>query len=184
MLFRSWVAHTVSAASLLFHDAHALLPRNQETRSVVTRRAEPRGSGNDSHGYSNSSFRFYNEKTARRSTVTTFGHISRNTAYFIKSLPDFPFNLGEIYSGNIPVDLNDTTRQLFFVFQPTTGPPVDEITLFFQGGPGCSTLQAFIKENGRFTWQPGTFAPVENPYAWTNVTNMLWYHALESFEPR
>lgn len=23
-------------------------------------------------------------------------------------------------------------------------------------------------------WQPGTFAPVVNPFSWANLTNMLW----------
>ena len=96
-------------------------------------------------------------------------------AYFIESLPDVPFDLGEMYSGNIPIDMNDTSRQLFFVFQPTIGQPVDEITIWLNGGPGCSSLEGFFQENGRFLWESGTFAPVENPYSWVNLTNMLWY---------
>ncbi|KAG9597901.1 serine carboxypeptidase, partial [Aureobasidium melanogenum] len=43
-----------------------------------------------------------------------------------------------------------------------------------QGGPGCSSLEGFLQENGRFTWLPGTYAPTENPYSWVNLTNMLW----------
>ncbi|KAH0364890.1 hypothetical protein KCU89_g18912, partial [Aureobasidium melanogenum] len=42
------------------------------------------------------------------------------------------------------------------------------------GGPGCSSLEGFLQENGRFLWLPGTFAPTENPYSWINLTNMLW----------
>jgi carboxypeptidase D len=26
----------------------------------------------------------------------------------------------------------------------------------------------------RFTWDAGTLSPVQNPYSWTNLTNMLW----------
>lgn len=44
----------------------------------------------------------------------------------------------------------------------------------FNGGPGCSSLSGFLNENGPFQWQPGTFRPVENPYTWVNLTNMLW----------
>lgn len=29
-------------------------------------------------------------------------------------------------------------------------------------------------EQGPFLWHAGTVAPRENPYAWTNMTNMLW----------
>ena len=42
------------------------------------------------------------------------------------------------------------------------------------GGPGCSSLEGFLQENGRWTWQSGTYLPVENPYSWVNLTNMLW----------
>jgi carboxypeptidase D len=31
-----------------------------------------------------------------------------------------------------------------------------------------------LTENGVFTWDAGTLAPVLNPYSWTNLTNMLW----------
>lgn len=34
--------------------------------------------------------------------------------------------------------------------------------------------EGFLQENGRFTWQPGTYLPVENQYSWVNLTNVLW----------
>ena len=48
------------------------------------------------------------------------------------------------------------------------------MTIWLNGGPGCSSLEAFFQENGRFTWQPGTYAPVVNDYSWVNLTNVLW----------
>jgi len=68
-----------------------------------------------------------------------------------------------MYSGLIPISENNTSRALFFVFQPTIGKPVDEVTIWLNGGPGCSSLEGFFQEMGRFLWQPGTYAPVENP---------------------
>jgi len=79
-----------------------------------------------------------------------------------------------MYSGSVPIDTKNTSRQLFFVFQPTVGKPVDEVTIFLNGGPGCSSLASFFQETGRFLWLPGTYLPVENPYSWVNETNMLW----------
>ncbi|KAH8814810.1 putative pheromone processing carboxypeptidase [Xylogone sp. PMI_703] len=104
-------------------------------------------------------FRFLNDKTR---------------PYVVESLPEVNFDLGEMYSGNIPIDIHNDSRSLFFIFQPTVGAPVDEITIWLNGGPGCSSLEGFFQENGRFLWQPGTYAPVENPYSWVNLTNMLW----------
>ena len=69
---------------------------------------------------------------------------------------------------------NDS-RSLFFVFQPTVGEQVDEVTIWLNGGPGCSSLEGFIQENGRFLWQYGLPSPLDNPYSWVNLTNMLWY---------
>ncbi|KAL4781942.1 Alpha/Beta hydrolase protein [Aspergillus varians] len=104
-------------------------------------------------------FRFLNHKTK---------------PYLVEKLPEVHFDLGEMYSGSIPIDEHNDTRSLFFIFQPKLGEPVDEVTIWLNGGPGCSSLEGFFQENGRFVWQPGTFAPVENPYSWVNLTNVLW----------
>lgn len=49
-----------------------------------------------------------------------------------------------MYAGNIPINVKDPSRQLYYVFQPTVGAPVDEITIWLNGGPGNLTLQTFI----------------------------------------
>ncbi|KIR57664.1 carboxypeptidase D [Cryptococcus bacillisporus CA1873] len=103
--------------------------------------------------------RFYNDKTSE---------------FFVESLPDVPFDLGEIYSGLIPIDYSNQSEALFFVFQPKLGECSDDLTIWLNGGPGCSSLIGFFQENGLWTWQPGTYAPAINPYSWVNLTNMLW----------
>lgn len=80
-----------------------------------------------------------------------------------------------MYSGLMPVKAGDLSRQLFFIYQPTTGPPVDTITIWLNGGPGCSSLEGFFQENGRFVWHEGKPAPILNDHSWVNLTNMLWY---------
>ena len=88
---------------------------------------------------------------------------SQSSEYKVTSLPDVNFDIGEMYSGLIPIDEKNASRALFFMFNPTIGNPVDEVTIWLNGGPGCSSLEGFFQENGKFLWQPGTFAPVENP---------------------
>lgn len=94
--------------------------------------------------------------------------------YQVDHLPDVPFDIGEMYSGLMPIDMSNTSRALFFIYQPKLGEPVDEVTIWLNGGPGCSSMESFLQETGRFLWQPGTYAPVENPYSWVNLTNVLW----------
>ena len=40
--------------------------------------------------------------------------------------------------------------------------------------PGCSSLLAFLEENGPFLWQAGTEAPTQNPFSWHLLTNVVW----------
>jgi Serine carboxypeptidase len=123
-------------------------------------------------------FRFYNQNTARTClTQHRFrrGRTNEDEAFRVTSLPDVPFSLGEFYSGLMPITSGDTSRELFFIFQPTIGAPVDELTIWLNGGPGCSSLEGFFEENGLFVWTPGSPAPAINPYSWVNMTNMLWY---------
>jgi hypothetical protein len=42
------------------------------------------------------------------------------------------------------------------------------------GGPGCSSLDGFLEENGPISWQPGTSGPVANPNAWTTVSDVVY----------
>lgn len=86
-------------------------------------------------------------------------------------IPDVPFDIGESYAGLLPISGDaDETRELFFWFFPTTHPdPQEEIVIWFNGGPGCSSLSGFLTENGPFTWEAGTLAPVQNPYTWVNT---------------
>ncbi|TVY19385.1 DNA repair and recombination protein RAD54B [Lachnellula arida] len=105
----------------------------------------------------------------------SFRFLSNATQPFkVDHMPDIPFDIGEMYAGLMPIDMKDTSRALYFVFQPTVGAPVDEITIWLNGGPGCSSLEGFFQENGRFIWSWGQYAPTINPYSWVNLTNVLW----------
>jgi carboxypeptidase D len=116
---------------------------------------------------------------------------NKTEKFEVTSMPDVDFDIGEMYAGNIPIGTN-ASEALYFVFQPKLGAPVDEITIWLNGGPGCryglllkeddswadercSSLEGFFQENGRFLWQWGLAGPIENPYSWVNLTNVLWY---------
>ena len=114
-----------------------------------------------------------NERAVNHTSLQYYTNDTKK--YFVESLPEIPQNfLTEMYSGLVPIDTSNASRALFFVFQPRVGPPVDEITIWLNGGPGCSSLEGFLQENGRIQWTWGQFDPTINPYSWVNLTNMLW----------
>lgn len=91
-------------------------------------------------------------------------------------IPEVDFDAGESYAGTLSIDDNaDNENQLFFWFWPSDNPnATDEITIWLNGGPGCSSLDGFFQENGPILWQSGTYKPQPNPFSWTNLTNMVW----------
>lgn len=92
------------------------------------------------------------------------------------ALPEVDFNIGESYAGLLPISTNQSDiNQLFFWFFPSDNPAAEkEITIWLNGGPGCSSLDGLFQEHGPFLWQPGQFQPFANPYSWTNLTNMVY----------
>ncbi|MCJ1339407.1 hypothetical protein MMC09_004696 [Bachmanniomyces sp. S44760] len=106
-------------------------------------------------------------------------YLNKNSKKFAvdgTAIPDVPFDIGESYAGLLPISSQkNETRELYFWFFPSENPDAcDEITIWLNGGPGCSSLEGLLQENGPFLWQYGTFAPVKNPYTWVNLTNMVW----------
>ncbi|KAF5383431.1 hypothetical protein D9757_006170 [Collybiopsis confluens] len=92
------------------------------------------------------------------------------------SIPDVDFDPGPSWSGLLPIsgDPNET-RKLFFWFWPTNNITNEDKLLFWtNGGPGCSSLEGFLQENGPITWSWGQSAPTANPFSWTNLAHMLW----------
>ncbi|KAI4147654.1 MAG: hypothetical protein L6R39_003051, partial [Caloplaca ligustica] len=90
------------------------------------------------------------------------------------AFPGLDFDLGESYAGLLPNGPSGNSS-LFFWFFPSSNPQASsEITVWLNGGPGCSSLVGLLQENGPVLWQPGTSAPIRNPYSWTNLTNMVY----------
>ncbi|KAK5048565.1 hypothetical protein LTR84_005656 [Exophiala bonariae] len=91
-------------------------------------------------------------------------------------VPMVDFDIGESYAGTLPIDGNSTNEnQLFFWFFPSDNPDAgDEITIWLNGGPGCSSLDGLLQEHGPFLWQSGTYAPQPNPFSFVNLTNMVY----------
>jgi carboxypeptidase C (cathepsin A) len=91
----------------------------------------------------------------------------------VTSLPQmgtFSFNL---YSGYLPV--NQTTRSLHYMFAESQGnPATDPVVIWFNGGPGCSSMLGFTQEHGPFVMDDGTTTFHANNYTWNKEASMLY----------
>lgn len=91
-------------------------------------------------------------------------------------IPDVNFDAGDSWAGLMPISGDPhETRKLFFWFWPTTNASNKNDLLFWtNGGPGCSSLEGFLQENGPISWSWGQSEPTPNPFAWTQLANVVW----------
>ena len=77
------------------------------------------------------------------------------------------------YSGYL--DVNQTTKSLHYVFiESLRNPATDPILIWFNGGPGCSSLLGLFAEHGPFVFDDGETIIKPNPYPW-NINASLLY---------
>jgi carboxypeptidase D len=171
----SWIGNSVVIALLL-----------QGSIAIPTQAEQPNSFSqlnNVAHAKLSSPQRHESASDSKRSpgSQSSFRYLNDQTAPFqVTSLPEVMFDIGEIYSGSLSTGTSSSDGEYFFVFQPSIADPVNEVTIWLNGGPGCTSLEGFFEENGRFVWYPGAAGVVENPYSWVNLTNVLWYALLVS----
>ncbi|GJN37084.1 hypothetical protein PR202_gb26006 [Eleusine coracana subsp. coracana] len=105
---------------------------------------------------------------------------SRNVAaalheHLITDLPGFhgafPSNH---YSGYVTVDEASERRLFYYLVLSERDPAADPVVVWLNGGPGCSSFDGFVYENGPFNFEPGS-SPTGlprlqlNPYSWSKV---------------
>lgn len=118
------------------------------------------------------------EKRYTRPGKTIIPQNSNTTKFGVngRGLPLVNFDIGESYAGLLSISNDPKDKdQLYYWFFPSSNPLAgDEITIWLNGGPGCSSLEGLFQENGVVNWQYGTYQPVYNPWNWVNLTNMIW----------
>ncbi|KAI0751811.1 alpha/beta-hydrolase [Daedaleopsis nitida] len=102
----------------------------------------------------------------------------RASEYWVEgsSIPDVTWNIGDSWSGLMPIsgDPNEDRKLFFWFFPPGPQGSTDDIIFWTNGGPGCSSLEGLLQENGPFQWAWGTAHPVRNEFSWTNLSSVLY----------
>ena len=76
------------------------------------------------------------------------------------------------FSGYLNVS---STKSLHYVFvESQRDPASDPLVIWFNGGPGCSSLIAFFQEHGPYVIDDGESYVKNNPYSWNTKANMIY----------
>ncbi|KIJ45862.1 hypothetical protein M422DRAFT_74935 [Sphaerobolus stellatus SS14] len=92
------------------------------------------------------------------------------------AIPEVDFDIGPSWAGLLPISgAQNETRELFFwFFPPAAQGSLDDLIFWTNGGPGCSSLEGLLQENGPFSWSWGTGAPIVNQFSWTNLSSIIY----------
>ncbi|TFK88356.1 alpha/beta-hydrolase [Polyporus arcularius HHB13444] len=102
----------------------------------------------------------------------------RASEFFVDgtTIPDVDWDIGPSWSGLLPIssDPNETRKLFFWFFPPGPQGSLDDLIFWTNGGPGCSSLEGLLQENGPFQWSYGQAHPTQNEFSWTNLSSIIY----------
>ena len=91
----------------------------------------------------------------------------------VASLPNMTTFTFPMYSGYLKIP--NTGKSLHYIFaESQKTPATDPLIIWFNGGPGCSSLLGFIQEHGPWVMEDETKTFHENEYSWNKETNIVY----------
>ncbi|KIL66054.1 hypothetical protein M378DRAFT_161281 [Amanita muscaria Koide BX008] len=72
------------------------------------------------------------------------------------------------------VELETNMNMWFWFFEARNNAGTAPFTLWFNGGPGCSSMIGLFQENGPCHVNPDNATTVINPYSWNNISNIIY----------
>jgi len=101
-------------------------------------------------------------------------------AALITQLPGFHGTFpSKHYGGYITVDENNGRSLYYYFVQSERDPAKDPVVLWLNGGPGWSSFDGFVYEQGPFNFRAGNQSKSLpqldlNPYSWSKVSSMIY----------
>ena len=92
----------------------------------------------------------------------------------VLALPEMgPFDKYGAFSGYL--DIPETTKKIHYLFFEAQNDAENApVLIWFNGGPGCSSMLGFMQENGPFRIESGGSKFHESEFAWNRETNLLY----------
>ena len=91
----------------------------------------------------------------------------------VLEMPDLAkFDTYPVYSGYLEVDEAKSLHYMFI--ESAQSPSDDPIVIWFNGGPGCSSMLGFTQEHGPYKITSGNNYWEPNEYSWNKFSNMLY----------
>ena len=78
-----------------------------------------------------------------------------------------------LYSGYIN-HTNSSKRIHYMLAESQGNPEYDPLIVWFNGGPGCSSMLAFLQEHGPWHLPDGASNFSKNEYSWNKEANVLY----------
>jgi len=89
-------------------------------------------------------------------------------------MPDLAtFDKFAVYSGYLEVNEAKSLHYMFIESQ-NEAPLIDPLVIWFNGGPGCSSMLGFTQEHGPYKIESGTDYWQVNEFSWNKFSNMLY----------
>ncbi|KAJ5184028.1 Peptidase S10 serine carboxypeptidase [Penicillium capsulatum] len=100
---------------------------------------------------------------------------SRDSSRFeVVSLPDSP-SLPDSWAGRLPVPGAEAGNDIFFwLFETEDDEYDDNLIIWLNGGPGCSSLIGLTTGNGPISFVGNSTRLERNPYSWTKLGHVLY----------
>lgn len=95
--------------------------------------------------------------------------------YLVRSLPQVSFSIPKSWAGSLKIGQGFGDDSLFFwLWEAETPQGKDDLIVWFNGGPACSSLTGLFKMHGPITFPRTAASPQRNDYSWTSAANVVY----------